>query len=305
VLDRSKKTEPPIPMRNIVFATDFLESSRLALDYAVALSHHYGARLIIVHAIELSHEAKEAEFLSRRPCLSREHALARLEAFAASVQRVGINTEIDLREGEPCAAVLGSAGDNNADLLVLGTHGIYRGLQHVLVGSNAEKILLSAPCPTLTVGTHVMGGIDLDPRFNEILCISDFSPESVPAAHYAAALGRDLGIRSVLVPIATDNAPGDSATHARIERFCAELAGNTEFPNCEWCNPAYHLDRIATTEDILRQSEICSDSLFVVGVHNESRWNRHLHTSFAYELVAKASCPLLSVHGAAQSNPDR
>jgi nucleotide-binding universal stress UspA family protein len=295
-----KKSESSIPMRSIVFATDFLESSRLALDYAVALSHHYGTRLIIVHAFELTHEAEEAEIISHRPCLSREHALARLEAFAASVRRVGISTEIDLREGDPCAAVLSSAAENNADLLVLGTHGLYRGLQHVLVGSNAEKILLSACCPTLTVGRHVMGGIDLDLNFNEILCVSDFSTESVAAAYYAAALGRDLGIRSVLVPIATDKAPGDSGMHARIEWFCTELAGNAEFPNREWCNPAYHLDRIATTEDILRQSEICSDSLFVVGVHNESRWNRHLHTSFAYELVAKASCPLLSVHGGTQ-----
>lgn len=34
------KNEPTIPVRNIVFATDFLESSRLAHDDAVAFSHH-------------------------------------------------------------------------------------------------------------------------------------------------------------------------------------------------------------------------------------------------------------------------
>lgn len=304
MLDRTKAAEQSVPMRSIVFATDFLESSRLALDFAVAFSHHYGARLTIMHAFELSTEAEEAEMVSHRPCLSREHALARLQAFAAGVQRVGIHTEIDLREGEPCVGVLRSAAENNADLLVLGTHGIYRGLQHVLVGSNAEKILLSACCPTLTVGRHVMGGIDLDLSFKEICCISDFSPESVAAAHYAAALGRDLGIRSVLVPVATDNAPGDSAICARIERFCNELGSNAEFPNHEWCNPGYHRERIATAEDILRQSMICSDSLFVAGVHNESRWNRHLHASFAYELVAKASCPLLSIPRPDEFAPD-
>jgi nucleotide-binding universal stress UspA family protein len=299
------KKESTIPMRSIVFATDFLESSRLALDFAVAFSHHYGARLTIVHAFELSREAEEAEIISHRSSLSREHALARLEAFAAGVRRVGIRAEIDLREGDPCAAILNSAEENEADLLVLGTHGIYRGLQRVLVGSNAEKVLLSASRPTLTVGRHVMAGLDLDLSFNQILYVSDFSSESVAAARYAGALGRDLGIRTVLVPVATDKAETDPVTCAKIEGFCAELAGNAEFPNREWCDPAYHLDRIVTTEEILRQSAICSNSLFVVGVHNESRWNRHLHTSFAYELVAKASCPLLSVHGLAEFDQGR
>jgi len=150
-------------MRNIVFATDFLESSRLALDYAVAFSHHYAARLIIVHAFELSHEAEEAEILSHRASISRENALARLQAFATGVRRVGVNTEIDLREGEPCAAILTSAAENKADLLVLGTHGIYRGLQHALVGSNAEKVLLSAGCPTQSEpAMHERSGSSID-----------------------------------------------------------------------------------------------------------------------------------------------
>jgi hypothetical protein len=62
VQDHQANNDPKLPMQNIVFATDFLESSRLALDYAVAFSHHYGARLTIMHAFELSHEADEAEF---------------------------------------------------------------------------------------------------------------------------------------------------------------------------------------------------------------------------------------------------
>src|SRR5579862_6551068 len=60
-------------MKSILFATDFLESSRLALDYAVAFAHHYGAMLTIVHAFELRSEAREIEMVTHRPSLSREH----------------------------------------------------------------------------------------------------------------------------------------------------------------------------------------------------------------------------------------
>ena len=293
------KKQSAIPIKSVVFATDFLESSRLALDYGVAFAHHYHADLTIVHVFELSREAQEAEMISHRPSLSREHALARLEAFASGVRRLGISTEIDLREGEPCTAVLGAAADHKADLLVLGTHGVLRGLQHLVIGSNAEKILLSAHCPTLTVGRHVLAGIDLELNFKELLYVSDCSPESVGAAQYAAALGRDLGIPIELIPATPGNAVASSDyVRAAVERFCAQLAAQGEFPERQWCNPEYHLERIASTEEILRRSTACADSLMVLGVHSESRWNRHLHTSFAYQLLAKAGCPLLSVHGA-------
>jgi nucleotide-binding universal stress UspA family protein len=303
VQDSGRSTETTIPIRKIVLATDFLESSRLALDYAVAFSHHYGADLTIVHAFELPREAEEAEFISHRPSLSRERALARLEAFATGVRRFGVHAETNLREGEPCSAVLSAAAENKADLLVLGTHGIFRGLHHILVGSNAEKILLSACCPTLTVGRHVLAGIDLELRFKEIFCVTEFSPESIAAVCYAAALGRDLGIRTVLLPTIPDNMPdGVDDIHRMVDRFCSELAAREELPCREWCDPVYHMDRMVSAESIVRRAEGCADGLFVVGVHKESRLNRHLHTSFAYELVARAGCPLLSVHDPARSD---
>lgn len=285
-----------IPMRSIVFATDFLESSRLALDYAVAFSHHYRADLTIAHVFELSHEAEEAEMISQRPSLSREHALHRLEALASGVRRLGINTKIDLRNGEPCAAILGAAAENNANLLILGTHGVYRGVQHLVVGSNAEKILLSADCPTLTVGTHVMAGVDLNLNFKEILYVSDFSPASVEAAHYAASLGRDLSIRVESLPAKPDNTNSSSEDLRRsIDLFCKHLAADGESLNHEWFKPAYYLERITSGEETLLRARICSDSLIILGVHSLSRWNRHLRSSFAFELVATACCPVLSI----------
>lgn len=302
MFDTDRKTEAAIPMRNIVFATDFLESSRLALDYAISFSHHYGSTLNIVHVFELPHEAEEAEFISQKPSLTRERALARLEAFAARVRALGIRAETDLREGEPCAAILNSAAEKKADLLVLGTHGIYRGLHHILVGSNAEKILLSAGCPTLTVGRHVMANVDLEPAFKEIFCVSDFSPESVAAARYAAALGSNLGIRTVLLPTIPENAPASPEFVRRsAEQFCSEFAANGGPHSREWCDPAYYLDRTVSADEIIRRSMVFAESLLVVGVRNESRVNRHLHASFAYELVARAGCPLLSIHGPAES----
>jgi nucleotide-binding universal stress UspA family protein len=296
--DTEESRQPGILMSNIVFATDFLESSRLALDYAVAFAHHYGAKLTIVHAVQFPPEAEEVEMLRHLPSISREHATARLEAFAFRVRRLGVNAKIDLRTGDPCAAVLRSATENEADLLVLGTHGVYRGLEHMLIGSNAEKILLSAPCPTLTAGRHVMAGIDLDLNFRKILLVSDMSQESVVAALYADSLGQDLGIPTELIQVPTDDAAINSEnTQVAIEKYCAGLRCQPGFSDHEWSDPAYHLKRIARAKEIIQRAMACADGLLILGVHKESGWKRHLHASFAFELVARSSCPVLSLHG--------
>lgn len=290
--------KPGLTMQNILFATDFLESSRLALDYAVAFAHHYGATLTILHVFELRSEAREIEMVTHRPSLSREHASARIEAFAAGVKRLGVRTAIDLRPGEPCAAILAAVAENKADLLVLGTHGIYRGVQHVLVGSNAEKILLSATCPTLTVGRHVMAGIDLNLSFSKILFLSDMSPESVRAALYATSLAQDFGIPIELVILEADHETAEAASSvASADRFCADLKAIPGFSNPEWCDPAYISQRTATLDEVTRRAMKCADILLVLGVHDMSRLQRHIHASFAFELIARSSCPVLSIRG--------
>ena len=291
----SSKTIEDQPIRSIVLATDFFESSRLALDYAVAFAHHYSSKLTIVHAIELPPAAQEVEVLYRRTSVTREQTLSRLVALASGVRRLGIHTEIDLREGEPCPAVLDSAADNNADLLVLGTHGIYRGLEHVFIGSNAEKILLSAACPTLTVGRHVMAGIGLDARFRRILLVSDLSPESVAAAKYAVSFGQELGIEIEILPLAPDDEHDSEKVREIAERYCANLC----LPSIsiqEWCDPAYLQKAMTSAKKVLERAMTCADGLLILGVHGESSWKRHIHACFAFELVARSACPVITVH---------
>jgi len=294
--EASARSNPDGAFKRIVFATDFLESSRLALDYAVAFAHHYGARLTIVHAFELPSEAEEVEMISHRPSLSREHASARLEAFAAGVRRLGIDTVIELRVGEPCPSILASAADNNADLLVLGTHGIYRGLQHVLVGSNAEKILQSAPCPTLTVGRHVMAGVDLQLKLSSILFIADTSPGSASVAHYADSLGHSLGIPVEPILVLPDYvALDENSAHRAIEKYCSDLRALPSPLHHDWYDPAFLRNKTASADDIIARAIGCADVLLVLGVQEQSVWKRHLHVSFAFELIARSGCPVLSL----------
>jgi nucleotide-binding universal stress UspA family protein len=71
-----------LEIKKVLFATDFLQSSRLALDYAVAFAHRFEATIIMLHVVELSYYGVEAELVTSRPCMTRIEAEKRLEAFA-------------------------------------------------------------------------------------------------------------------------------------------------------------------------------------------------------------------------------
>jgi nucleotide-binding universal stress UspA family protein len=72
-----------LKIKRILCATDFCENSRLALDYAVAFAHHFNATVVLLHALELSPPAEEAEVVTARSSRSRIAAEERLEAFGA------------------------------------------------------------------------------------------------------------------------------------------------------------------------------------------------------------------------------
>ena len=72
-----------IRIKKILFATDFLECSRLALDYAVALAHHFKATLLLLHAVELSPAAEEVEAMGTGPSVSRKAEAAAPTSVAA------------------------------------------------------------------------------------------------------------------------------------------------------------------------------------------------------------------------------
>jgi nucleotide-binding universal stress UspA family protein len=291
-------------IRRILFATDFLESSRLALDYAVAMAHHFSASILLLHAVELSPAAEEAEAIERRSSISRQAAEQRLERFAAGLRRLGLDVETLVADGTPCRVILDTVEARQPDLLVLGVHGTHRGLSHLLIGSNTEKILLSVTCPTLSVGAHVLAGIDLKPEVNEILYCSDLTVEAAAALPYALQLGEAFRVPVVvrhLSPPMSDEEP--NATRVAAERYCEALRKVAPDVTDEWCTPEFHVRDGTSIDEILKRAEREQSGLIVLGVHAEAQFGRHLHTSLAYQLLTRAICPVLSVRAGTYGFP--
>ncbi len=138
----------------IVFATDYSEASQHALQYATWLAKSAGSHLYIVHVSE--HEQFPVGELFDEEPEPDTNELKRLKAVVPAQQDV--RYEHRLLYGEPGSAevtkpaevIVKFANQENADTIVLGTHG-RSGFGHVLMGSVAEAVLREAPCPVVTV----------------------------------------------------------------------------------------------------------------------------------------------------------
>jgi nucleotide-binding universal stress UspA family protein len=134
-------------------ATDFSEHADHALEYAAELGARFGATIHLMHAVSIAPggmpEIGVAYSAVMIESLTKEGQNA-LDARAARYRdRVELGpTRLEI--GDARDAIDRTAEEIGADLIVMGTHG-RRGIRRMLLGSVAESVVRSAPCPVLTI----------------------------------------------------------------------------------------------------------------------------------------------------------
>jgi nucleotide-binding universal stress UspA family protein len=140
-------------IKTILFATDFSDGSARACDLARTLATLAGARLHVLHVItELVDKQRRRLPADVVDTLVREverHAVEDMHRFC-DANFADLETTNDIVIGVAHEEVINNARKVNADLIVMGTHG-RTGLEKMLVGSTAEKVVRSSPIPVLTV----------------------------------------------------------------------------------------------------------------------------------------------------------
>jgi nucleotide-binding universal stress UspA family protein len=145
-----------IALKNVLVATDFSEPSATALDYGRAIARTFAASLHVVHVLDNvmlrgaladAAPANYADLLEELESAGRRQ----LEATVREDDRRELDARTKLLAFvAPARGIVEYAKDANIDLIVMGTHG--RGAWSQLVmGSVAEKVVRTAPCPVLTV----------------------------------------------------------------------------------------------------------------------------------------------------------
>lgn len=142
------------PFTKILIAIDFSENSECAFDYALTLATQFNAELMIIHVINepvdlrgfyvphISFEQLEKEIEESAVKMMKTFCSTRLGSFS--------NYKTDIVTGIPYDEIIAAAARIDASLIVLGTHG-RTGIDRILFGSTAERVVRSASCPVLTV----------------------------------------------------------------------------------------------------------------------------------------------------------
>jgi nucleotide-binding universal stress UspA family protein len=136
-----------IAPKSILVATDFGEAADAALRYGRALAHTFGASIHVMHVSE--------NFFMRAvagdPRALHDAAVRTLHARLTSEDRRVLHAHAVVETSDDAAeAIVAYAQGAAIDLIVIGTHG-RSGVQRALVGSVAEHVVRTAPCPVLTV----------------------------------------------------------------------------------------------------------------------------------------------------------
>ena len=130
----------------IVVPTDFSTASDAALPHAEALAKQKSATLLILHVEEPPLAYGGGELYYGLPEPSSERILKMLEDVKPADTAVPFTHRLTM--GDPAAEIVRIATDEQAEMIVLGTHG-RTGLSRLLMGSVAEAIVRRAPCPVL------------------------------------------------------------------------------------------------------------------------------------------------------------
>ncbi len=135
------------PIHRIVCPIDFSPASANALRVAIDYARAFKAEIHAVHAYQLSAYASPNSDLARDlEVQTREE----VEAFLATIETFGVPVKTALRLGVPYVEIVEAARELNAELVVMGTTG-KTGLQHLLLGSVAERVVRTADVPVLSV----------------------------------------------------------------------------------------------------------------------------------------------------------
>lgn len=292
-------------LTTIIAGCDLSQPSDEALERAIGIALLHRAKVVLVHA--QASEAPVAEVdnallsqLGEVSAAIRAEEAARLADKLAEIQALDLRAAVLTRIGPPDEVLATAAHDEQADLIVVGTHG-HSSVARFLLGSVASTVIRRAPCDVL-----VVRGAAVRAPFERPLIATDFSPAAAKAIDHAAHVvapdtrldvvhawqlpagswGATL-LGQARFPWSTVRDAVLASARAQADKHVAEHGGG------------FHVELVQGPPAQVITDTAARDrhDLIVVGAHGNRGFRRLLLGSVAESTVRHAHCSVLVVHG--------
>lgn len=292
----------------ILFATDGSQGAIEAEAYACALTRAWGGTLTVMRVLEFP-PGMNPDYPINRVYLSElmKEATRKLADVKARAADLGISVQSHIATGIPSEEVLAVARAEGTELIVVGTKG-KTGLEHILLGSTAERIIRIAPCPVLTVPVEkhcTEGGAHVGTpqvTLKRMLVPIDFSDCSLDALEYGALVAQRSKVSLTLLHVLEPVSYGLDFTlpHvAKREQIRTELTGRLSNLVSELTAAGVPSDFTMLgglpADSVLDAARSRSSDVIVIGTHGRRGFSHVLFGSVAESVLRRSSCPVLTV----------
>jgi nucleotide-binding universal stress UspA family protein len=146
-------------IKKILVPIDFSEYSKKALQYAFQLAKQFNSHLSLIYVIEpVIYPADFSMGQVALPSIDVEMNARAKEELENLAQKEIADLEVKtiIKTGKPFVEIIETAAEEDIDLIIIASHG-HTGVEHLLFGSTAEKVIRKAPCPVLTLRDPIKG----------------------------------------------------------------------------------------------------------------------------------------------------
>ncbi|MFO7447266.1 MAG: universal stress protein [Ignavibacteriaceae bacterium] len=147
-------------INKVLVPIDFSDYSKSSLRYAINFVKCFKAEIILVYVVEpVIYPPDFSMGQIAIPAVDAEidkQAVDELEKLARVEIPQDVKCKTIIKTGKPFIEIIETASEEDVDLIIIATHG-HTGVEHILFGSTAEKVVRKAPCPVLTLRDPVKG----------------------------------------------------------------------------------------------------------------------------------------------------
>jgi nucleotide-binding universal stress UspA family protein len=149
-----------LEIKKILVPIDFSDYSKNSLKYAVNFANQFNSEITLIYVVEpVIYPPDFSMGQIAIPSVNAEwdlKAKEELEKLGKQEIPESIKVSIKIRTGKPFLEIIDTAAEENVDLIIIATHG-HSGVEHILFGSTAEKVVRKSPCPVLTLREPIKG----------------------------------------------------------------------------------------------------------------------------------------------------